>query len=349
MTKTLILTVVRNEGPYLLEWIAHHAVLGFEPPLVYSHDCDDRSAALLDQLNDAGVVHHRPFAPENGRSYQFQAYALAARDPFYRAADWVMVADLDEYLNLAPPLETVSDLIAAAGGADAIAMPWRLFGSAGLRDPGEGLTVQRFTRAAPDACAYPVAASFIKSLYRRKGPFGRPGIHRPRGQNGTPAWVDGALRPLPPAFAGDSSRIQLYGLAGAGDQARINHYSLRSLTEFLVKRDRGLPNRRNRAIDLAYWVERNLNTVADESILRHLPATNDVLARLRGLPGVAEAELRCRHWHADRAKDLLRDPEVATLAGRIVLAGDSQVPDAETADWLVSAYVAAQRKDGDAA
>lgn len=349
MANALILTVVRNEGPYLLEWIAHHHVLGFGPPIMFSHDCDDDSAALLAALDAAGAVHHRPFRPERGRSVQFQAYAEAARDSACLAADWVLVADVDEYLDIDAPFETVGDLLGACPDADALALPWRLFGNGGRIEPGEGLTVERFTRAAPMPCAYPVAASFIKSIYRRAGPFGRPGIHRPRGQSATPVWYDGGLRRLPPAFAATPSRIQLYGIDGAGGVARMNHYSLRSVTEFLVKRDRGLPNRRNRAIDLAYWVERNLNTVEATSIMRFLPATRTALAALRDLPGVAAAEARARKWHADRARTLLRDPDIATLVGRIVLAGDSAVPDEATAQWLVSTFVDAQRTDGDAA
>ena len=53
--KILSASTVRNEGPYLLEWIAWHQVLGVTDFLVYSNDCDDGSDLLLNRLAEHGA------------------------------------------------------------------------------------------------------------------------------------------------------------------------------------------------------------------------------------------------------------------------------------------------------
>ena len=42
----------------------------------------------------------------------------------------------------------------------------------------------------------------------------------------------------------DDKRINLFGLAGEKPIAWLNHYSTKSVTKFMVKRERGVPNRR---------------------------------------------------------------------------------------------------------
>lgn len=43
-----LVSPARNEGPYLLEWIAWHRMIGFDDIIVLTHDCTDGSDVLLD-------------------------------------------------------------------------------------------------------------------------------------------------------------------------------------------------------------------------------------------------------------------------------------------------------------
>jgi len=172
----LAVTCMRNDGPYCLEWIAHHLAAGFERFLILTHDCDDGTPELLETLDE---VTHLPFVPEGGKSVQWQAMKLADRHPLVKDADWVMFFDSDEFLCLDPELDGVAGLIAAAPeGTQAIALPWRLYGSAGAMEWQEGLSPERFTRAAPEDVHVP-AAHFFKTLFR-PGAFQKMGVHRPK-------------------------------------------------------------------------------------------------------------------------------------------------------------------------
>ena len=60
-------TCVKNEGPFLLEWIAFNRLVGVTDFLFYSNDCSDGTDTLLDALGDCGVVHLQN--PAEGRGF----------------------------------------------------------------------------------------------------------------------------------------------------------------------------------------------------------------------------------------------------------------------------------------
>ncbi|WP_422074372.1 glycosyltransferase family 2 protein [Tranquillimonas rosea] len=342
MTRFAVVTAMRNEGPHLLEWVAHTRAVGADDILVISNDCDDGSDNLLDALAAGGAVTHLRQELPRSRTPQWAALRLAGEHPAVRDADWIAVLDCDEFINLRPPLSRLSDLVARVE-ADAIVLPWRLFGHAGHTTRPAGGTLASYTRAIPDDALYPPLSRFFKTLYRRRGPFQKPGVHRPKQRpDSVPHWVDGSGQALPDSFAAASDRIMLWGAPLATGLVQLNHYSLRSAEDFLLKRARGLPNRHTKPIDMTYWVERNFNTVEDTSIAHLRPAMQAEAARLRALPGVAEAEAACLSRARAAFERLLDDPETLQFYGRLLLATDSTPPDAETALRLVRRFAAAR-------
>jgi len=339
--KTVVVTCVRDEGPFLVEWIAHHRAIGVTDFLVFHNDCGDGSERLLEALAPAAGVTVLPVPDGDDRPVQWRALDAAAEHPVVQGADWVMAIDADEFVDLAPPLETLADLVEAAGGADAIVLPWRLFGNSGHVRFRDAAVTETFLRAAPEKVLYPPLAGYFKTLYRRSR-FRRPGVHRPKARNmamhGVPRWVDGSGRGLPEAFGVNERQILLWGGRIANDLVQLNHYSVRSAESFMIKRARGLPNHRDKPIDLTYWVERNFNVVEDRRILRHAPARRAVEAEL-----IAVGEVRALHqaavaWHRQRFRSLLRHRAELELFGRLVLAGGSTPPDDALARELVELY-----------
>jgi hypothetical protein len=341
-TITLV-TAMRNEGPFVLEWIAHHRALGAIALVVVTNDCDDGTDTLLDRLMEAGEVVHLRQEAKPGK-VQWQALALAEETGAVRDADWVLPLDCDEFVNLRPPLATLPDLIAAAGEADAIVLPWRLFGHGGHLHFAEDPVTERFTRAIPEDALFPGFARSFKTLVRWKGgPFRRLGIHRPRGDISDSVWIDGSGRRLPADFAGEGGRIVLMTPRIESGLVQLNHYSLRSTEDFLVKRARGLPNRAGKKIDALYWAERNFNNVEDASIARHREGTARETARLLALPGVAAAQAACVAAHRAKIAALLVTPEGATLFSRLALLATSVPPPPEEALALLRLMHAAGR------
>ncbi|WP_099823245.1 glycosyltransferase family 2 protein [Oceaniglobus indicus] len=336
MSRIAIVTTMRNEAPHLLEWIAHHRAAGVDDFLVFSNDCSDGTDTMLDLLGGAGVVHHIRNPVPDGRTPQWSALRLAARHPVHAAADWIAVMDCDEFINLRAPGGGLPGLIDRCA-ADAIVLPWRLFGHGGHAMPPDQATRRAFRRAiAPDAL-YPPLSRFFKTLYRRAA-FAKPGVHRPKPGDRTVRWVDGSGRALPDGFASAANRIMLWGDPLATGLVQLNHYSLRSAGDFLLKQARGLPNHTDKAIDLTYWIERNFNTVEDRSIDAMAAATDAEFDRLLALPGVAAAQKAARTTARARIDAMLESPDTAALFGRLLLAADSVPPDDATARRLVALY-----------
>ncbi len=122
----LAILCVRNEGAFLLDWLAHHLACGVSHVLVLSNDYDDGSDAMLDRLAVLGhVTHIRNDGPYDRAGVQFTGLNRAADTPLLAAADWVLPLDIDEFVNVHVGDHTLHALIAALPDATAITLTWR--------------------------------------------------------------------------------------------------------------------------------------------------------------------------------------------------------------------------------
>ncbi|MGR3479303.1 glycosyltransferase family 2 protein [Salipiger marinus] len=315
-------TCVKNEGPFLLEWVAFHRLIGVTDFLVYSNDCDDGTEHLLDALAPWGVVHLPN--PARGRSYQMEALRHAARQEVVRGADWVWIADVDEFLNIHAPGHDIAALIAACGDVMAISVSFQFFANDGIGAFADAPVIGQFTRSHnPDLWGAETAIE-VKTLVRRDFPLWYYGAHRPffhtrlPGEE-RPRWCDGSGRAVPEVFRDAASprwRLRVPA-AGARQFATLNHYALRSLDSYLVKSDRGDVNRAGRVFAEDYWQERNDPAWQDLSIQRHLPALTAALAKMKADPRLGPCHAACVAAHRARIAALAADPATAALRARL--------------------------------
>ncbi|MCJ7872391.1 glycosyltransferase family 2 protein [Phaeobacter sp. J2-8] len=316
-------TCVKNEGPFLLEWIAYNRVIGVTDHLFYSNDCTDATDRLLDLLADHGIVRHLP-NPAEGRNYQMEALKDARRQDIVRAADWLWVADVDKFLNIHVGDHSIPALIAACGDPQAISVTFQFMANDGVDAFVDAPVIGQFTRGHnPDLWCAETAIE-VKTLIRRDFPLQYYGAHRPffktdRPRASYPVWKDGAGRAVPEAFliAANKRRIRKFPAAGARGFASLNHYALRSLDSYLVKNDRGDVNRENRDFDDTYWRERNDDAWEDRSILRMLPKVQAEIAALKALPGVTAMHDTAVQLHQARRDRLLTEPEYREMQAQL--------------------------------
>ncbi len=317
------ITCVKNEGPFLLEWIAFNRLLGVTDFLFYSNDCSDGTDALLDALAKRDGVQHLP-NPAEGRNYQMEALQDSRKHAAVTKADWVWVADVDEFLNIHVGNHTIPALIEACGDPQAISVTFQFFANDGVTTFEDRPVIAQFKRSHnPDLWCGETAIE-VKSLTRQDFPLQYYGAHRPffRGdlaKGKRPTWTDGSGRPVQHRFlvAANPRRIRKFPAAGARDHATLNHYALRSLDSYIVKNDRGDVNRDNRAFDDTYWRERNDPAWEDTSILRYLPALEDALAELKSDPEIAALHADCVARHVARRDALLRQPAYQAMVAQL--------------------------------
>lgn len=303
----LMITSMRDEAPFILEWIAYHRRIGFTDFLIYSNDCSDGTDAMLDRLDALGVVTHVPNPRRGRKTVQWQALSRARNHRLTRRAEWIMVADVDEFLVIHAGAGMLDDLFAAVPQAQGFAVSWRMFGSSGRIGFEPGLVIEQFLRAAPDDMIWPWRAMQFKSLFRNAPRLTRLGVHRPQTDDKDEildGWADGGGHP----YRLGRSTVTQTG-ARRYDLAQINHYALGSAEGFMVKAERGRPNRMHLPIDLGYWVERNFNEIEDRRILRHAAAVRAGVDALLADPDLAALHRAGLDWRRRRIAELLGDQE----------------------------------------
>ncbi len=282
---------MRNEGPFILEWVAYHCVIGFAPIIIATNNCTDGSDTLMDTLAAAGIATHLRNLPQPGTAPQDSGMTMALAHLSNNGPEWLCHLDSDEFLNIHSETGRVADLLAISNQAHAIAVAWRAFGDNGVVTwPGETLSVFTACAATPDQVKF-------KSLFRHRM-FAHAREHMPtqsRIANPVAVNAKGAALAADNLIGEPRSRYHPLDKAIAWDAAQINHYT-RSQDVFLMKNDRG--DGQGKA-SLKYrigsnWHQAaNRNDLEDRSILRHWPATRTLVHDWRKVPQIAAAEAAC--------------------------------------------------------
>jgi len=316
--RILAVTTMKNEAPFILEWIAHNRVIGIDHALVYTNDCADPTVPMLDRLAELGHVTRRdnPRDPAGPVKPQHAALRDAMRQKVARKADWIAVLDVDEFPAIHVGEGTLAELLRATNHPDVVSLTWRFFGNGGIDRYEDRPVIEQFTRCAPLVMDNPGMAWGFKTLFRRAGArFRKLGVHRPLklapGAEGGVRWVNGSGRVMPARLVqrGWRTVVPIYGTR----LACLNHYALRSAESYLVKRDRGRVNHTEEDQGLYYWQRRNYIAETDTRMAHVLPRVREELARLLADPALADLHARAVDWHRARIARLLADPDYARL------------------------------------
>ena len=308
-----IVTTMRNEGAYLLDWLSYHLSIGFEHVFIYTNDNQDGSDDLLRLLAGHGVIT----LVENARapilSPQHKAYSHALMLlPQILDFRWTALIDADEYIGFDTGMfRSIIDFISwhETQPADAIALCWLLH-VAGTNDRWRGeSTLRRFPMREQGVNPH------VKSLFRT-AMFWHAHPHFPHTPLGSPfvfRTEDGRIHHTH-AITG---RLAAFAEAPSANLAWINHYILRTAGESVLKLARGRADQTGRA---AHWAGVNLEHTArtfvslarpeimvrDERILACAARQPAVLERLMALPGVAEQAAKIQAAMPARITDAAR-------------------------------------------
>lgn len=253
-------TMIRNERPYILEWLAFHALAGVAHFRIYDNESDDGTAELLRGVAGHFNIDVIPW-PETGFDRQVLAFndgLLALRD----RARFVGFIDADEFLfdRDLRPLPKVLEEVPA--DVSAIGVNQSVFGSSHLTEASEELVIHRFQHRAADSCA---EHRWYKTIVRPEMAMGFETCHSVTLRGGR--YVLGDMHPFghSPEHHGEADRTAADGLA-------LHHYILKSLEEFRRKQRRGANSDRREAhyrrLDDDYFFGRDsyANAIADRSL-----------------------------------------------------------------------------------
>ena len=269
------LSTMKDEGPYVVEWVAHHLALGFTDILVYTNDCSDGTDTILKRLEalDIGVHHRDNVIPEGMKPHPSMLKSAVGEDLVINS-DWLLVLDADEFMSINHPSGNLDGLVADLNAIDAHAMviTWRIFGSSGIRDWSREPITKQFTWAAPQ---FWNKGWGTKTLLRFDPKYLRLGMHRPiikkhfrdSAYPDSVLWVNGSGQPLEDWFKmrGWRSIRRTLGY----DWAQMNHYAIKSMDAYSLRKYRGNANLKKDKYNSDYWALQDRNEVQDLSIQRH--------------------------------------------------------------------------------
>lgn len=310
--RVAIVTTMKNEGPFILEWIAYHRAIGIKDFLVYTNDCTDGTDGFLQLLERKGLCQWRENPYRDGHMKpQHAALNAANSEEMVKKADWAICMDVDEFIAVHTGDGKMKDLFAAVPDANLISLTWRLFGNADIDKYEDTFITQKFTQCAAEFCNRPHQAWGFKTLFRNIGLFRKMGVHRPKGLLPTAVdrinWINGSGKQLPK----DQWRTAWRSHSGTYgyDLVTLNHYAVRSAESFLVKRDRGRVNHVDRDQGMAYWFRMNHNVKRDARMTRMKDALQTEYDRLLADPDIRAAHEACVAAHKAKIAELKQQPK----------------------------------------
>ncbi|MGR3504134.1 glycosyltransferase family 2 protein [Pseudaestuariivita sp.] len=311
----VIVACMKNEAPYILEWIAYHRAIGVDNFLIYTNGCEDSTSTVLDRLDALGIVQHRQNEDWKGKSPQQFALNQALKEPVVQNADWIIHIDVDEFINIRCGNGTLADFFARVPGATNVAMTWRLFGHNGVTAFDDQLVIDQFDTCAPSFCPKPHTVWGFKTMFRNIGAYQKMSCHRPNkleeARASDVAWVNGSGKDITADVIKNGWRSSKGNIGY--DLLQLNHYALRSAESFLIKRQRGRALHVDRSIGLNYWIRMDWSDHTDITIKRNIPRVRAEMDRL-----MADDQTRALHdegvaWHRAKADALHKIPEFAEL------------------------------------
>lgn len=311
----VIVGCMKNEAPYILEWVAYHRAIGFDNFLIYTNGCTDGTDEILKRLDQMGIVTHRDNDNWSGQSPQQFALDAAMEEEVIRTAEWIAHIDVDEFINIRCGNGTLDDFFAAAPEATNVAMTWRLFGHGGVTKLEDKPVIQQFTACAPKFCPKPHTAWGFKTMFRNIGAYEKMSCHRPnklvQGFDGKVQWVNGNGAVTTREMLKNGWRNSKKSIGY--DLLQLNHYALRSAESYLIKRQRGRALHVDRSIGLNYWIRMDWCDYTDITIQRNLPRLKREMVRLMADPELTRLHQAGFAWHQAKAAELHGQPEFQDL------------------------------------
>lgn len=313
-SRHVLLSSMKDEGPFVLEFVAHHLVLGFDAIHIASNDCSDGTDLLLDALAAGGAITHTRNEVKPGEIPQHRAYQRLRRRQPVDEADWVMVLDVDEFLFVPHGASRVADLTALADeGIDVISLSALNFGTSEAEEWQPGRVTRQFDLRLP---AQSEANRPVKSLSRGQGRWGGLHNHHPvdfRGPGAARYLLGSGKTGEVPQGARMWHHLRRLKPEDVGHELGwYNHYPIKSLESYMLRRQRGRgarpagdPQTRH---DEAYWARFAAADIPDRRLNdRYGAATEAQMASLLALPGVAEAQARTEALTRQRLQALFRE------------------------------------------
>ena len=305
--------IFKHETPYFAEWIEYHRMLGVEHfYLINNHPELEEPVVGFRKYYDMGIVEHIHYPITDAP--QVPAYNLILQTFGWRTR-WMAFMDFDEYINLEPNENLIRLLHDFDGDprCGSLVLHWACYGSSGRQTrPMMHTDAYRFRVPLDDP-----GHKMVKSIVRtdRTASMATPHTANPK-----PGFVNMNTLHVPVEGI-DIGHVVNY--PPVHHRAWVNHYILRSKSEFEEKMARGIACGPSPTWRRELWdrIEEKA-TIYDDSICRHVPIVRERLLEITPMktfadvPGWMNFEAVYDWIVANHGRDGAKFVEVGTWMGR---------------------------------
>lgn len=286
------MAAIKNEAPYLDEWLAFCMLEGIEHVLLYDNNSTDNSREVLRPWIESGFVELFDWPIHWKSGSQTKAY-LDALKRLRGRTRWAAFIDPDEYL-FSPAGLSLPEIMRRYEGHAGVIVNWQCYGTSGHKRRPGGLTIESYTRRAKTEWA---RNRRVKSIVDPMLAIEPQGSHLFTTQPGH-TLVTEDFRPVR-VVRGVMGRRRLRHLAAllpyvpfdpysqiepspkqvSVSQLRINHYVTRSEEDLALKyKDRDSMRERDRR---SHWRYHDRNEVEDPVLVPKADRVREIIASVR--------------------------------------------------------------------
>ena len=248
--KLSVCAILKDEAPYLVEWLEFHKIAGVERFYLYDNNSTDNPLDVVrPYIQSKEVVWHEwPLRPG-----QVQAYDHCLKT-YRHESEWMAFIDLDEFL-VPTEQDDLKDVLEEFAEFPAVAVNWLTFGSSGHKNRPEGLQVENFSKRSEEILD---VNRHVKAIVRPQSTICATNPHNF-------LYLSGQVAVTENKEAVEGSFSQTHSVK----KLRINHYMTRSLQESKEKMLRGIAD----SLLTRQWLfeHADRNEVEDLTIQRFVP------------------------------------------------------------------------------
>ncbi len=241
---------VKNEAPYIKEWIEYHKLVGVKKFYIYDNESTDNILEVLTPYIQEGIVEYIYWG---GKAQQRNMYNHALFNHKYETK-WLGFIDADEFVV---PVKTndIPELLKEYDGFSALSIHWCIYGSNNKKKKTKGLVIERFTKRANDNFS---RNTEIKSIVNPRFIIGMD-VHIP--------YVFRSYNPVDENFKKIfSHKNNPFSI----NKIRINHYYCKSKEEFIAKKSRGDCLNKNKFYDMSQFIFNDKNDIEDNIMNKYV-------------------------------------------------------------------------------
>ncbi|MCR4902018.1 MAG: glycosyltransferase family 92 protein [Butyrivibrio sp.] len=145
-----IVACVKNETPYIKEWLEYYRILGVKKFYIFDNESNDNFKEYIKDYIDKGIVDYTFFA---GKGKQYDMYYEGLKK-CRKDCKYVSFLDIDEFLM---PVNKEESIVSIADyywnkydNMAALAVNWLIYGSAGHKTKPEGLVIENYLYRAKE-------------------------------------------------------------------------------------------------------------------------------------------------------------------------------------------------------